>query len=97
MSVRDFWHLKYGTVVSHDCDIPGWGWQGKVVKRQVLDEWCGLIISKRRTADILTGRKLLEVTFDVGGGDFRYVQSNRPDAVKELRIVSEGGAVWARD
>lgn len=84
MTVKEFWHLKYGQIVEN----PGiWGWKGKVVKREVIDECSGFIMTKSKTWDIKTGRKLLEITFDCGNGRYRYFDSSQKLYLSKLRIV----------
>lgn len=88
MTVKEFWHLKYGTVVKDIIYGDHYAWQGKVVKREVIDEWTGeLFISKTQTIAPTTGRKILEITFEVGKDDYRYLQSNRIRDIKKLQIV----------
>ena len=83
MTVKDFWHLKLGTVVKDNYS----DWTGTVIKRQVIDECYGFIISKTHTTDLKTGRKLLEITFDIGNNDFRYINTSRPDHIKDIEIL----------
>ena len=93
MTVKEFWHLKYGTVVSDETVIPSccgnsvWGWRGKVVKREIIDECAGFIITKSKSYDIKTGRKLLEITFDCGNGEYRYCNTSQD--LSNLKIVTE--------
>ena len=89
MTVKEFWHLKYGTVVSKDCGVAGWGWKGKVVKREVIDECSGFLITKSKIYDIKTGRKLLEITFDCGNGHYRYFNSSKD--LRDLKVVLKRG------
>ena len=92
MTVKEFWHLKYGTVVS-DSFGKFYGWTGKVVKREVHDECSGLLITRSDTFEIKSGRKMLEITFDCGNGNFRYVNSLHHD-LSTLKIVNQqGGAL----
>lgn len=89
MTVSEFWHLKYGTIVENPSDF-GWGWKGVVVRREVHDEVCGFIMSKRNTCDIKTGRKYLEITFETENGSRYYVQSDNPAKIKKL-VIQNGG------
>lgn len=87
MTIQEFWHLKFGMVVEYPSAMAGWGWRGTVVEREICNEICGFVITSRETHDILTGRKYLEITFNIGNGYKKYVQSNRPDIVNDLVIV----------
>lgn len=90
MTVKEFWHLKYGAIVEEPSKIDGWGWTGKVVKREVIDEWTGqLFISKSKTIAPTTGRKILEITFEIGKDDYRYLQSNRIADIKKLKVIEK--------
>ena len=86
MTVKEFWHLKYGTIVEDPCAIQCWGWKGKVIKREVIDECAGFIITKSKSYDIKTGRKLLEITFDCGNGEYRYCNTSQD--LSNLKIVT---------
>lgn len=91
MTVKEFWHLKYGTIVEEVFYDGKIAWRGKVVKREVIDEWSGLIITKTKTQEIKTGRKILQITFSTGKSKYmkRYVDSGRIDVIKDLRISQE--------
>lgn len=91
MTIKEFWHLKYGTIVSNETTISSawggtvWGWRGKVVKREVIDECSGFLITKSKTYDIKTGRKLLQITFDCGNGEYRYWNTSQD--LSNLKII----------
>lgn len=90
MTVSEFWHLKYGTVVEYVSSAPGWGWQGVVVHREVHDDVCGFVMTSRgKTRDIKTGRKYLEITFETKHGSHYYVQSDNPQNIKKLVIKNQ--------
>ena len=93
MTVKEFWHLKYGTMVSDETEIPSccgksiWGWRGKVVKREIIDESCGFLMTKSKTYDIKTGRKLLEITFKDENGQYHYCNTSQD--LSNLKIITE--------
>lgn len=89
MTLNDFWHLKIGTIV--ECRIEEMTfWKGKLVKRELVDEVSGMLISKNKTVEFKTGRKLLQCTFiEIGTSRtyYRYVDSSRVDNIKLIHIV----------
>lgn len=94
MTISEFWHLKYGTIVGYESIIPfctgkeDWGFKGKVIKREVVDEICGFMITKNSHKDFKTGRKVLVITLDCGNGNYRYLESNTD--LKRFKIYPEG-------
>lgn len=89
MTVKEFWHLKYGTIVEEVVYGDRIAWRGKVIKREVIDECIGFIMTKSETHDIKSGKKLLEITFDTGRGLCRYVATDKPYTIKDLRVSQE--------
>ena len=94
MTVKEFWHLKYGTIVEDVVYKDEIAWRGKVVKREVIDEVCGIQFSTRENKIVSenwlkTGKKLLEITFDVGHGFSRYVATDRLDKIKNLQVCDQ--------
>ncbi len=87
MTIKEFWHLKYGTIVEDVVCKDKIAWRGKVIKREVIDEVCGFCLSSERW--LKTGKKLLEVTFYTGNGQFRYVSTDRYEALKSLRVCNQ--------
>lgn len=87
MTVSEFWHLKYGTVVEYVASVFPLGWQGVVVHREVHDDVCGFVMTSRgKMRDIKTGRKYLEITLETENGSYRYVQSDNLSVIKKLFI-----------
>lgn len=93
MTHKEFWSLKHGdtirTFFKHDRRTE---MQGKVIRRHVQDEVCGFVIGRNYDRNITTGRKILEVTIDIGNGEKRYLQSNRVrptgyDGIAGIEIV----------
>ena len=90
MTVKEFWHLKIGTIVENRIGEMTF-WKGKLVKRELIDECYGMIITKKDTIDLKTGRKLLQCTFEEitksSRKYFRYVDSSRTDQLKHIHII----------
>lgn len=89
MTVKEFWHLKYGTIVEKVVYDDKVAWRGKVIKREVVNEIVGGVLTKSETLYITTSRKILQITFDTGKGSRRYADSDRPYMLENLRVSQE--------
>ncbi len=83
MTNRDFWKLKVGDSV-YD------GYSNRlvtVVKREVLDEVSGFVMSRSSCRDIKTGYKYVQLTVKEDDGRTWYYDSTRKDRVSKLEVI----------
>lgn len=88
MTVKEFWGLKLGTIVGDVDPNSGWGFIGRVIKREIQDEIYGFVMNRFGSVDLTTGRKILVITLDTGNGFRRYLESNRD--LSDIKIYPEG-------
>lgn len=83
MTNQEFWKLKVGDYIYDDYGER----KVKIIKREVLDEVIGFVISKHHTTDIYNGRKYVQLeTIDQQGWKW-YYDSTRKDKLKYLTKV----------
>ena len=84
MTNREFWQLKKDDLIRdtmRDRDM-------RIIKREVLDEVVGMIISKYHTQDIKNGRKYVQLTCVDQKGNTWYYDSTRKDNIDHLHKLS---------